>query len=111
MIYKSVSDARAHLPELVDTTSRVVLTRNGQPVAVLLSIGEFRSLQATLALASQPGFLQQILQADAEPISDSVRATPAALDELVKKEATGKKPKARVHRGAFARTELRRKVK
>ena len=47
----NVSTARAELPSLVGSGERIVITRNGQPAAVLLGIDDFRVLRATQDLA------------------------------------------------------------
>jgi len=45
---------------------RIVVMEGGQPVAVVLSIDDFRSMQATIALANDPKVLQHVLdRADA----------------------------------------------
>ncbi|MCP5426166.1 MAG: type II toxin-antitoxin system Phd/YefM family antitoxin [Gammaproteobacteria bacterium] len=63
MKYVSVTEARAQLPSLVDAPGDVVLTRQGQPVAVLMPIEEYRATQALLSLARQPERLAEILDA------------------------------------------------
>jgi prevent-host-death family protein len=63
MKYVSVTEARAQLPSLVDAPEDVVLTRQGQPVAVLMNIEEYRATQAMLSLARQPERLTEILDA------------------------------------------------
>ncbi|NJN46112.1 MAG: type II toxin-antitoxin system Phd/YefM family antitoxin [Candidatus Competibacteraceae bacterium] len=76
MKYVSVTEARTQLPSLVDTPEEVVLTKQGQPVAVLLSIEEYRSTQALLNLAQQPERWTEILAAHS-------RVQSGALDEFV----------------------------
>jgi len=50
------TEVKAHLSELVDRVSRehdrVVVTRNGRPVAVLISPDELEGLEETIALRS-----------------------------------------------------------
>ena len=44
----SISEAREHLPQVVDEAARgedIELTRDGEPVAVVLSIDEYRQLK------------------------------------------------------------------
>jgi PHD/YefM family antitoxin component YafN of YafNO toxin-antitoxin module len=67
-----MSQAQGALPELVElaTHDRVVLTRNDKtPVAVLLSIGEFRAIQGMLELSGDLEKLSKIYR-----IYDQVRA-------------------------------------
>jgi prevent-host-death family protein len=53
----ALDDVRDQLSE----NRRVVLTEHGQPVAVMLSIDDYRSMQATIALANDPKQLQHVL--------------------------------------------------
>jgi len=53
----ALDDLRDHLSE----NHRVVLTEHGQPVAVMLSIDDYRSMQATIALANDPKQLKHVL--------------------------------------------------
>lgn len=62
----SISDARAHLPELVtkvgDTCDRVTITVNGQPKATLVSAEELESLEETAEVLSISGAKTSILR-------------------------------------------------
>ncbi len=59
-----LSDAKARLSELVEeVTSRdevITITRNGRPVAVLLSPDEFESWKETVAVRSDPELMEEI---------------------------------------------------
>lgn len=94
--YKSLSDARAQLPDLVDQPERTILTRNGQPVAVIMNILDFRSLERALSLAAKPAVLQRVLDAEREPLIgyidaatslDSLTARPAQAVPITKRPA------------------------
>lgn len=54
----SISDVRANLPDLVtkvsDTFSRVTITVNGQPKAILVSTEELESLEETAEILAIP---------------------------------------------------------
>ena len=63
MKYVSVTEARSQLPSLLNEAEGIVLTRQGQPVAVLVDIEEYRATQAMLALVREPERLAAILQA------------------------------------------------
>lgn len=58
------TEAKAHLSELVDRTSRehdrFVLTRNGVPVAVLLSPDDLESLEETVDILQDKALLESI---------------------------------------------------
>lgn len=67
-----VGDARDHFSELISeverTHERVIVTRHGRPVAVLLSPEDLESLEETLDILSQPGALDEI-RASAEDVA------------------------------------------
>lgn len=60
----AISDARAVLPDLVTrihkTLARAVITVNGQPKAVLVSIDELESLEETAEVRTIPGIKSDI---------------------------------------------------
>ena len=59
-----ISEVKTHLPALVDRiearAERLVVTRKGKPAVVLLSYGEYESLQETLDVLSDPAMMRQI---------------------------------------------------
>lgn len=65
-----LADGKARLSavpdEVRDTHERVVITRNGRPEAVIISISDLESLEETLDLLSTPGTLDEIRAAEAE---------------------------------------------
>jgi antitoxin YefM len=64
------TEVKAHLSELVDRVSRehdrVVVTRNGRPVAVLISPDELEGLEETINLLSDDEGRASLRQAKAE---------------------------------------------
>lgn len=58
------TEAKAHLSELVDRTSReherFILTRNGRPAAVLVSPADLESLEETVDILQDHALLQSI---------------------------------------------------
>lgn len=60
---------RDHLSELVDLVEReqerVVITKNGRPVAMLVSVEDLDSLEETLDVLADPQALADIREADA----------------------------------------------
>ena len=60
----SLSEAKMKLSRLVEGVvskdDEIVITRNGKPVAVLLSADELESLKETLEIQSNPSFMRQI---------------------------------------------------
>lgn len=75
---------KARFSEIVDRVvrqqDRVVVTRNGEPVAVLVSPDDLESLEETLAIMSDPSLMTQIRESE-EAIE---RGEPGVgLDEVV----------------------------
>ena len=64
------TEAKAHLSELVDRVSaeheRFLLTRNGRPVAVLLSPDELESLEETIEIIQDRKLLESIRRSRSE---------------------------------------------
>ena len=60
----SLSEVKAKLSEVVDeivtTHERVTVTRNGRPVAVMLSPADLEAIEETVAILSDPNALQAI---------------------------------------------------
>ena len=60
----SVSEAKMKLSALVDavntTDQEVTITKNGKPVAVLVSPDEFEGWRETLAIRSEPDLIKEI---------------------------------------------------
>ena len=59
-----LSEVKMKLSSLVDqveaTDEEVVITRNGRPAAILVSPEEFESWKETIAVKSEPGFVEEI---------------------------------------------------
>lgn len=59
-----LTEAKSKLSGLVDRVRKlnepVVITKNGRPVAVLVSHDEFESWQETLAIRRDPEFMKEI---------------------------------------------------
>ena len=64
--------------EVAATHDRVIVTRNGRPHVMVISVDDFESLQMTRELLAEPGALEDILAADKQ-ISAGDHHT---LDEL-----------------------------
>jgi prevent-host-death family protein len=54
MRFMAISDARNMFSSFADMPENTVLTRNGQPVAVVMPIQEYRALRALSKLAENP---------------------------------------------------------
>ena len=68
----------AVLDEVRDTHERVVITRNGRPEAVIISVADLEALEETLDVLATPGALEEIRQAEAE----IARGKATGADEL-----------------------------
>jgi len=82
MSTESLRTVRDHLSEVVDRVQRqherVVITRNGQAAAVLLSAEDLAELEETLSVLSDPEALADIREADqAYALGDVVRGVEA----------------------------------
>lgn len=80
----ALATVKARFSELVDRVvrqqERVVVTRNGEPVAVLASPADLESLEETLAVLSDPSLLEQIRGSE----EDIRRGEPGLdLDDLL----------------------------
>jgi len=77
-----LADAKARLSavldEVRDTHDRVVITRNGRPEAVIMSVSDLEAIEDTLDLLSTPGALDEIREAEAE----ITRGETIGADEL-----------------------------
>lgn len=66
----SLANVKAHLSAIVgsvhDTHERVVITRNGEPAAVLVSPDDLASLEETLDILSDKALMAQVAKARAE---------------------------------------------
>lgn len=76
-----LADAKARLSavldEVRDTHDRVVITRNGRPEAVIMSVSDLEALEETLDLLSTPGALDEIRAAEAEITRGEATGQPA----------------------------------
>lgn len=86
--YRTITDAKAHLNELVDfiesTDEQVVITRNGLPAARLLSIEDYESLIATINVLSIPGILEDLREAEEEEKRGEVFSAEAIREEFLR---------------------------
>lgn len=64
MLQQTLENTDENLAKVVESNDRVVLTRDGDPIAVVLSIDEYRSLEATADLMKDPDNLRRALAAE-----------------------------------------------
>jgi antitoxin YefM len=69
-IQRSYTEARANLAELMDKAEEdrepIVITRHGKPSAVLISVEEWESMEATLHLLRSPRNAARLFEAIAQ---------------------------------------------
>lgn len=65
-----LAEVKAHLSTYVDRVEReherVIITRNGRPVAMLISPDDLEALEDTLDLLSNPEAMAQLAEAEAD---------------------------------------------
>ena len=80
-----LSEVKAKLSEVVDeivtTHERVTVTRNGRPVAVMLSPADLEAIEETVAILSDPNAVQAIERGRAA-IADGDVATREEIEAL-----------------------------
>ncbi|MEZ5459254.1 MAG: type II toxin-antitoxin system prevent-host-death family antitoxin [Steroidobacteraceae bacterium] len=54
MKFLPISEARAIIGDVAEDAQSTVLTRNGQPLAVVMPVAEYRALRALAKLAANP---------------------------------------------------------
>ena len=66
----SLTDVKNRLSEFVDGVERVhgrvVITKHGRPAAVIVSVEDLESLEATLQILSDPKLMEDIRRSEAE---------------------------------------------
>jgi antitoxin YefM len=70
MTTTSLADAKNRLSEIIqsvqETHERFVITKNGRPAVVLISVEDLESLEETLDILSDPQLMPEIREADTE---------------------------------------------
>jgi antitoxin YefM len=77
--------------EVAATHDRVIVTRNGRPHVMVISVDDFESLQMTRELLAEPGAVHDILAADREVATGDYHTLDelrAALEQRQREEDT-----------------------
>lgn len=68
MLTQSLAAIKAHFSQVIDevtgTHERVVVTRNGSPVAVIMAVDDYESLMETLEILSDQSSVAEIREAE-----------------------------------------------
>ena len=71
MKYFSMAEARAKLAAILDSAQksneRTVITRNGEPAAVILSLNDYESMNETLEILADPELTKYLLDYQENP--------------------------------------------
>ncbi len=81
IVYAPIDNDPVKLRDLLAENRRVVLTSNGEPAAVLLSVDDYRSMQATISLAQDPAMLQHVVDAADQMSAPPVLANAGVSDD------------------------------
>ena len=93
MTSMSASEARAALPELlnrVEDGEEVIITRHGQPVAVLVRPDALRVRRAETALADAARIHALLTEAAATPLPEGTGLTEQRAEELIAEIRAGR---------------------
>ncbi len=86
MTTTSLADAKNRLSEIIqsaqDTHERFVITKNGRPAVVLISVDDLESLEETLEILSDPQLVAQIRAAEAEAARGEFATEPQLRADL-----------------------------
>ena len=86
MKFFSMAEARANLAKLISgatkTGERSVITRNGEPAAVLLSIDDYESMNETLEILADPELTAYLLDYQANPDRESNYSLQQVMAEV-----------------------------
>lgn len=96
MKFFSMAEARSKFAKLLDLSTKseepIVITRNGEPSAVLLNIDEYESMTETLEIMSDPELYAEIMDYRRDPKGQPLYTSEevwAELQERLKREKDG----------------------
>lgn len=98
MKYFSMAEARSKFAKLLDLSTKseepIVITRNGEPSAVLINIDEYESMTETLEIMSDPELYAEIMDYNKDPKGQPLYTSEqvwAELQERLAREKDGSK--------------------
>ncbi len=93
MKYFSIAEFRANISKIIDSSTesheRVVITRNGEPAAIMLSFDDYESMTETMEIMQDPELSAQLLEYVNHPEAVdwvSEEEVKAALDARIARE-------------------------
>lgn len=81
-----LADVKARLSSLVSEVEsehdQIIITRNGSPAAMIISVAEWESIQETLAVLSDPQTMSDLREAKVSRATGEVYSTEEVLADL-----------------------------
>ena len=81
----SLAEARQHFSEVINDVEthhdHVMVTKNGKPAAMIVSVYEWEQMEDTIFWLSQPGIHEDLAQADADIASGNTVSIEVVLED------------------------------
>ena len=91
MATTSLADAKDRLSEIIksaqETHERFVITKNGKPAVVLISVDDLESLEETLEILSDPKLVAAIRRGRSEAAKGQFATEADVRDDLARRQA------------------------
>lgn len=92
MIIEPVRTVKARFSEFLDLVERdheeVLITRNGRAAAVMISYEQLESMRETIAILSEPGALEDLIQADRDIAAGKTVPLEDVIEEIKRRAQT-----------------------
>ena len=92
MIVESVRTVKARFSEFLDRVEHdhehVLITRNGRAAAVMISYEQLESMRETIAILSEPGALEDLIQADRDIAAGKTVPLEDVIEEIKRRAQT-----------------------
>jgi len=86
MIIEPVRTVKARFSEFLDRVEHdhehVLITRNGRAAAVMISYAKLESMRETIAILSEPGALEELMQADRDIAAGKTVPLEDVIEEI-----------------------------
>ncbi len=92
MIIEPVRTVKARFSEFLDRVEHdhehVLITRNGRAAAVMISYEQLESMRETIAILSEPGALEDLIQADRDIAAGKTVPLEDVIEEIKRRAQT-----------------------